>query len=63
MYRLLRPILDLGRPRLSPPSASYQASLSEEGGFRIPPPLFPPPEPEPASVSSSQRGDQINLLN
>ena len=63
--RLLRPILDLGRPCLSPPLALYRVSSSEEGGFRIPPPLFPPPEPEsdPASMLLSQPGDWINMLN
>ena len=45
--RLLRPILALGRPRLSLPSALYRESSLEEGWFRIPPPLFPLPEPEP----------------
>ena len=61
--RLLCTILALGRPRLLLPSELYWAMLSEEGGFRIPPPLFPPPEPEPASVLLSQRRDWIDILN
>ena len=61
--RLLHSILAVGRSCLSLTLASYQALSSEEGGFQIPPPLFPSPETEPASLYLLQREDRINMGN